>query len=99
MTAECLEILSSELKPLKEAEAEGGLLPQVLPPTLTHSVPCTPQLQTQWQPACLSMLMLAAAVSIRKGCSVLNLFIACCHFNIQGYALDERARVASTYSC
>lgn len=30
MTAECLEILSSELKPLKEAEANGGLLPQVL---------------------------------------------------------------------
>lgn len=30
VTAECLEILGSELKPLKEAEANDGLLPQVL---------------------------------------------------------------------
>ena len=30
VTAECLEILGSELKPLKEAEANGGLLPQVM---------------------------------------------------------------------
>lgn len=30
VTAECLEMLSGALKPLKEAEANGGLLPQVL---------------------------------------------------------------------
>lgn len=29
VTAECLEMLGQELKPLKQAEADGGLLPQV----------------------------------------------------------------------
>lgn len=41
VTAECLEILSSELKPLKEAEANGGLLPQVLTLSHTHPAACT----------------------------------------------------------
>lgn len=38
VTAVCLEILGSELKPLKQAEAEGGLLPQVTPMSPAHTV-------------------------------------------------------------
>lgn len=33
MTAYCLSLLDSKLRPLKQCQAEGGLLPQVTCPT------------------------------------------------------------------
>ena len=39
VTAMCLEILGTELKPLKQAEAEGGLLPQVTLHLLQRNLP------------------------------------------------------------
>ena len=95
MTAECLEILSSELKPLKEAEADNGLLPQVLSPIFTYSAACTPALQTQWQPVCFSMLMLAAADCNRQGCYVFKNYLL--PFQYKGKR--QRAKAAFVYSC
>ena len=85
MTAECLEILSSELKPLKEAEADGGLLPQVLSPSL-HTLQHAHQRCIQWQPGCFSMLMLAAAGCNRKGCYVFKIHLLHAAISIQGQA-------------